>query len=227
MPPSLDADAFLNQPIYAWDTLTLLSDIEDFIDFSESNIDWQLKRELRRLKIEHADVIIDDPHTDAQYKGQQIEGAEYRFNVSLAQRVRYSALTALITSVEWSLLVLRRRAQFSIPDKPEKINEAVHLVSVFAERAGHDLQEERELLATLVQVRNCIVHSSGRIETYKYATDLRQQLAAFSGGIRLSRVSFLGEGIEIEAGYLQQVLERAQRWLPALEKTLYEGGHVR
>jgi hypothetical protein len=227
MPPSFDADAFLNQPIYAWDTLTLLSDIEDFIDFSESNIDWQLKRELRRLKIEHAEVIIDDPHTDAQYKDQQIEAAEYRFNVSLAQRVRYSALTALITSIEWSLLVLRRRAQFSIPDKPDRTNEAVHLVSVFAERAGHDLQDERELLATLVQVRNCIVHSSGRIETYKYAADLRQRLAGFATGIRLSSVSFLGEGIEIEAGYLQEVLDRAKRWLPALERALYEGGHVR
>ena len=150
MPQSFDAEAFLNQPIYAWDTLTLLGDIEDFIDFSEANIEWQLKRELRRLKTEHAEVIIDDPYTDAQYKDQQIEGTEYRFNVSLAQRVRYSALTALITSVEWSILVLRRRAQFTIPDKPEKLSEAVHLISVFTSKVQQDLSAEEPLLSMLV-----------------------------------------------------------------------------
>ena len=167
MPPSFDAEAFLNQPIHAWDTLTLLGDIEDFIDFSEANIDWQLKRELRRLKAEHMEVIVDDPNMDAQYKDQQIEGAEYRFSVSLAQRVHYSALTALITSIEWSMLALRRRAQFAVPDKPEKVSEVVHLVSVFSSKAQQNLGEEQALLSMLVQVRNCIVHSSGFIETYK------------------------------------------------------------
>jgi DNA primase large subunit len=226
MPQSFDADAFLNQPIYAWDTLTLLGDIEDFIDFSEANIDWQLKRELRRLKAEHEQVIIDDPSDDAQYKDQEIEGTEYRFSVSLAQRVRYSALTALITSIEWSFLVLRKRAQFAIPDRPEKSTEVVHLLSVFASRVKQDLDAERALLTTLVQVRNCIVHSSGRIETYKYAADLRNRLTGFPG-IRLSNVSFLGEGIEIESGCLQGVLEQAKQWLPQLEKALYDGGHVK
>ena len=226
MPPSFDAEAFLNQPIFAWDTLTLLGDIEDFIDFSEANIDWQLKRELRRLKAEHEKVIIDDPHMDAQYKDQQLEGAEYRFNVSLAQRVRYSALTAIITSLEWSLLVLQRRAQFTIPKKPEKVSEAVHLLAVFSAMVAQDLDAEREVLATLIQVRNCIVHSSGRIESYKYRAELRQRLSGFPG-VCLSNASFLGEGIEIESGYLQSVLEQAKQWLPALEKALYEGAHVK
>jgi hypothetical protein len=226
MPQSFDAEAFLNQPIFAWDTLTLLSDIEDFIDFSEANIEWQLKRELRRLKAEHTEVIIDDPYTDAQYKDQQIQGTEYRFNVSLAQRVRYSALTALITSIEWSFLVLRGRAQFPIPAKPDRVSEVVHLVAVFASTACQNLDAERTLLSTLVQVRNCIVHSSGRIAPYKYASELRQRMVGFHG-VRLSNADFLGEGIEIEPGYLQSVLEQAKRWLPALEKALYEAGHVK
>ena len=36
-----------------------------FIDFSEASVDWQLKRELRKLELEHAEVIIEDPYTDA------------------------------------------------------------------------------------------------------------------------------------------------------------------
>ena len=226
MPLSFDANAFLSQPIDAWDTLTLLNDIEDFIDFSEANIEWQLRRELRRLKAEHAVVIIDDPHMDVQYKAHEVEGIEYRFNVSLAQRVRYSALTALITSMEWSLLMLQRRAEFVIPEKPERTSLIVHLISVFASMAQHDLHREQAQLATLVQVRNCIIHSSGRIETYKYANELRQRLLGFQG-ICLSNVTYLGEGVEVESGYLQSVLQHARRWLPALEKALYDRKQMR
>ena len=226
MPTSLDLDALLNQPLFGWDTLSLLGDVEDFLDFSEANIDWQRRRELRRVEAESATFNSGDPHTDAQYRDHQLEGVDYRFNVSLSQRVRYSGLTSLITSLEWSLLVLQNLALFDIPKKPDKTNEAVHLVSVFAREAKHDLHAEVELLTLLVQVRNCVVHAAGRIGSYQYSDELRVRLAGFQG-IKISTANFLGEGIEIEQGFLQGVLERAKIWLPALEKALYVQGSLR
>jgi hypothetical protein len=223
---SIDVEALLNQPLFGWDTLSLLGDVEDFLDFSEANIEWQLQRELRRVHAENELVQLDDPSLEAQYKDQQIESVEYRFSVSLTQRVRYSGLTSLITSIEWSLLVLRNLATFKVPDRPERTSEAVHLLSVFAKAANQDLQREIKLLELLVQVRNCIVHSAGRIGTYKHAGDLRAKLVGFVG-IKLSTANFLGEGVEIEPGFLQGVLEKAKLWLPSLEKAMYEQGLLR
>ncbi len=226
MSPKFDLDALFDQPLFGWDTLSLLGDVEDFLDFSEANIEWQLKRELRRVETDNSTFDTGDPHFDAQYRDQQLENVEYRFKVSLAQRVRYSGLTSLITSLEWSLLVLRNLAIFKVPVKPEGTNEAVHRLTVFATEAKRDLRCEIELLALLVKVRNCIVHAAGRISTYKYAQELRTSLAGFQG-IKISTANFLGEGIEIEQGFLQGVLEKAKVWLPALEKALYELGALR
>lgn len=220
------SDALLNQPLFGWDTVSLLGDVEDFLDFSEANIEWQRKREMRRVEAEIEAFESGDPLTDALYREQKLEEVEYRFDVSLAQRVRYSGLTSLITSLEWSLLVLRNLALFPITKTPDKANEAVHLLSVLAREAKHDVQSEIELLALLVQVRNCVVHSAGRLATYKYGEELRTRLVGFQG-IKVSTANFLGEGVEIEQGFLQGVLERAKVWLPALEKALYDQGSLR
>lgn len=220
---SIDAEALLNQEIFGWDTLSFLCDVEDFLDFSEANIEWQLERELRRVRAENETFELDDPLLEAQYKDQQLEGVKYRFNVSLAQRVRYSGLTFLITSIEWTLLLLRRLATRGVPDRPQKTNYAVHLLSFFAADANEDLQAEIDLLELLVQVRNCIVHSAGHIGTYEHSDDLRAKLVGFRG-IKISTAHLLGEGIEIEQGFLQDVLAKAKVWLPSLQRAMYEHG---
>lgn len=150
----------------------------------------------------------------------------YRFDVSLTQRVRYAALTAFITTVEWVLISLRNRAAFSVPTKPDGKNEAVHILESFDRAASLDLSSQTQLLETLVQVRNCIVHAAGLIDSYGHGEDLRQRLA-HGAGIRTSNANFLGEGIEIEQRYLQGVIEDSKTWLPNLEKVMHEKGLLR
>ena len=43
----IDLDRLLNEPTYAWDFQYMIGDVEDFLDFSESNIAWQHRRELQ------------------------------------------------------------------------------------------------------------------------------------------------------------------------------------
>src|SRR3989304_5298528 len=90
----LDITALLDQTFFGLDTLSMLGDIEDFIEFSESNIEWQKHRELRRAEQECKDMEFDNPQFKFQYQVQMLEGVEYRFEVSLKQRVRYAALIA-------------------------------------------------------------------------------------------------------------------------------------
>jgi len=213
MKKPIDLVAFLDQTFFGLDTIAMLGDIEDFIDFSENNIDWQKRRELRRAERECEEEQFDDPCVAAQYHDQTIDGVAYRFEVSLTQRVRYAALTSLITTIEWVLISLKNHTALTVPKKPEGKSEAVHFLEVFNQAASVGLTSEIQTIETLVQVRNCIVHSAGLLVSYKHGPDLRQSLSACHG-----------EAVEIEQGYLQEVVEEVKRWLPRLEKAMHEKG---
>lgn len=226
MPKSIDLEAFLDKTFFAIDTFFLLSDIEDFIDFSESNIGWQKRREIHRTEIACADHNFDDPREVAQFRTQTMDGVLYRFEVSLTQRVRYAALVSLITTIEWVLLSLKGRSVLEYQKKPGGTSEAVYLLSQFGKASAVDLLDEIKVLETLVQVRNCIVHAAGLLGSYKHGQKLRERLTAYKG-IRVSDINSLGDSIEIELNHLQCVVKDVKRWLPNLEDAMRKKGHLR
>lgn len=226
MTSKLDLTALLDHTFFGLDTLAMLGDVEDFIEFSEGNIGWQKHRELRRAEKECNDTEFDDPRQEAQYRDQILEGVEYRFDVSLTQRVRYAALIALITTVEWVVLALKKRAAFDFPTKPKKKNEAVHALSVFNRKAALGLEQKILLLETLSQVRNCIVHAAGLLASYQYQPELRQSLIVLPG-IKVSNLNFLGDSIDIEAGFLEGIIKDVREWLPNVEKAVSEQRFLR
>lgn len=225
MTSKFDLDALLNHTFFGLDTLAMLGDIDDFIEFSESNIGWQKHRALRHAEQECDNTEFDDPRLETQYLDQMLEGVDYRFEVSLKQRVRYAALIALITTIEWVLLALKKRATFDFPKKPEKTNEAVHALSEFNKRAVIGLEHKMLLLETLIQVRNCIVHAAGLLASYQHELELRQKLVELSG-IKVSRLNFLGDSIEIETGFLESVIKDVRVWLPNVEKIALKKGFL-
>ena len=226
MTTKIDLNAFLDQKFFGLDTLTMLGDVEDFIEFSESNINWQKNRELRRAKQKCNDAEFDDPRVDSLYRDHTLEGVEYRFEVSLKQRVRYAALTTLITTIEWVLLALKECTSFEFPKKPEKTNEAIHILSVFNEKTALDLEQKILFLETLIQIRNCIVHAAGLLASYQFEPELREKLGALPG-VKVSNLNFLGDSIEIETGFLEGVIEDVRLWLPNVEKEVSERGLIR
>jgi hypothetical protein len=221
-----DLASVIDQTLFGIDTLTMLGDVEDFIAFSEINIDWQKHRELRRAEKECDDAEFDDAQLKASYRDQRLEGVEFRFEASLKQRVRYSALITLITTIEWTLLALKNRSAFSFPKKPNKKNEVVHVLSVLNQKTASALDREIQLLEVLVQVRNCIVHAAGLLASYQHESEVRRGLALLTG-IRVSKLSCLGDGIEIEAGFLDGIIKDVGRWLPQLEQAVSEQGLLR
>jgi hypothetical protein len=226
MTKPIGLEALLNLTFFGLDTISMLGDIEDFINFSENNIDWQKRRELRCAESECAKEQFDDPRDAAQFHAQTIDGVTYRFEVSLAQRVRYAALVSLITTIEWVLISLKNRATFDIPEKPNGKSEAMHFLDTFNQAASVGLTSEIQTIETLVQIRNCIVHAAGLLASYKYGNELRQNISACHG-VKVSDINLLGESVEIEQGYLQCVVEGIKRWLPNLEMVMDEKGLLR
>lgn len=226
MTTKLDLATLLDQTFFSLDTLAMLGDVENFIEFSESNIEWQKNRELRRVEYECNVAEIDNPRLAAQYQDQMLEGVEYRFEVSLKQRVRYAALVALITTIEWVLLALKRRAAFMFPKTPQKKNEAVHALSVFDKKAAIGLEQKILLIESMIQVRNCIVHAAGLLASYQYESELREKLEGLRG-VKVSSLNFLGDSIEIETGFLERIIKDVRVWLPNVEKVVSERGFLR
>ena len=161
----------------------------------------------------------------AQLQNQAREGVEYRFGVILKQRVRYAALTALITTVEWCLISLKKRASFDFPNNDVNENEAVYILKVFNNKMKLELESKVLLIQKLIQVRNCIVHAAGLLESchHKKVSNLRQSLESLHG-VKASNINFLGESIEIEYGFLEGVIGDVRKWLPYLEKSAIEQG---
>jgi hypothetical protein len=180
------------------DTMLMLTDLKNFIDFSEENIRWQQKRELYQAKQE-----------------SQREDVYRRFR-SLLQQVRYTALITLLTVIErvaTKVETAAERMDRSIPRRPAGKNKAVHLFEVVNKFNELGWAQQLQILETLTQVRNCIVHAAGLIDEYEHGAQLRLRLADFDG-IRISDDDFWGQDtIEFEEGYLQSQIEDAKAWL--------------
>lgn len=226
MKSKFDLDSILDQTLFGLDILSMLGDVEHFIEFSESNIEWQKQRQLKRTQQECDEGDFDDPNIEVQYRHQMLDSVEYRFEVSLKQRVRYAGLTSLITTIEWCLLALKKRAAFDFPKKSDKTNEAVHILSVFNERAGLNLTGKIQFLEHLVEVSNCIVHAAGLPGSFRREAQLRTNLPMLRG-ITFSSANFLGESIAVESGFLESVIEDVRGWLPSLEKAAAQQGLLR
>lgn len=226
MPKPIDLEAFLDKTFFSIDTFSMLSDIKDFIDFSENNIDWQKRREIRHTEIACANEHFDTPHEKAKFHEQMIDAVHYRFEVSLSQRIRYATLISLITTIEWVLSSLKKRSNIKIPKKTNRTSDAVHLLIQFDQSASAGLSSKIQIIETLVQVRNCIVHAAGLLASYKHSSDLQQRLSTYNG-IRISDINRLGDAIEIEKNHLQRVVEDVKGWLPSLENDMQAKGLLR
>lgn len=90
-----DLQKFLDTPIEAFDFQFMIGDVKDFLEFSESNIDWQYRHELQAIA---NGKDYDDFPPD--YRHHLEQNAEHRFKVSLPLRVRYGAVLAFTTSVD-------------------------------------------------------------------------------------------------------------------------------
>jgi len=199
-----ELDRLLNQTIYSWDVSSLLSGVVDFLEFSEGNLSWQRRRDLRRAENEAAalDFEPQDAHLLPRARDQIIEGAKYRFDFGLSQSVRYAGLVAYVTCVEWCSRLFTARLAQSLPKRPNGKNDAVHVLENLNERVGQRFMHEIEIFRQIVSVRNCVVHSSGLVKGDKHEVEVRKTLTTVPG-FCISKEGFLGDSVYIEEGTIE------------------------
>jgi hypothetical protein len=217
----IDLERLVNEPHYAFGFQYWIGDVEDFLEFSESNIEWQHRRELQdiRRRAETADW-------PEGYQQHLEENAEYRFKVSLPLRVRYAAVVALTTSVEWSVGHLVKLLKEPLTKKPVGRNEVVHALIELQQRTGIGSVGTVQDYEAIVHIRNCIAHSAGIEEHY----ERRDQLAAAVKrleGVSLDNWHYLGKHVCIAKGALNPHIRQIGDLVVALHKASHEQGLLR
>jgi len=221
--PNVDLERLLSEPIYAFDFQSMIGDVADFLDFSESNIEWQYRRELQRIR-RRAEAEELPPG----YREHLETNAEHRFKISLPLRIRYGVVIALATSVEWSIGFVVSRLRELLPEKPRGRNLTVHALFELQRRTGVGRTDSVHDYESLVWIRNCIAHSAGIEEHYNYK--FRGELAAAVGrlnGFTLDNWHFFRKHICIERGALNPYIEGMRDLVVALHKAAHEQGLLR
>lgn len=215
-----DLQKFLDTPIDAFDFQFMIGDVRDFLEFSESNIEWQYRRVLQGIA---HDKDLDNP---PGYRDHLEQNAEHRFKVSLPLRVRYGALLAFTTSVEWAVAYLNKCAASPVADDRDGTNLTVKTLREFSARVGIDADVVIDDYEALVQIRNCIAHTAGIVETYRFKEALPSAVAKVNG-VTLANWHFFGDQICIEKGALEPHIDRAAELVVSLHSALREKGHLK
>lgn len=214
--PDFDLERFMNETYYAIDLQRMIGDIDNFLKFSESTIEWQYRRELQDIR-----TRAEFGEFSPEYKEHLETSAAHRFKASLPLRVRYAALIALITSVEWSMTFLVKRLKEPLCKTPKNCNETVHALKSLQRRTGVGSPELVDDYNALVQIRNCIAHSAGIKEHYKYREQLQSAVGSLKG-FALDNWNFLGEQVCIEKGALTHYIQHFGEFIVALHKAAHE-----
>lgn len=217
--PDSDLDRILDMTIDAMDFQFMISDVKDFLTFSEENIAWQHRRE------RHA-IDLQDWSADAHQERYHLEqGTDHRFQVSLPLRVRYSALIAFVTSVEWSMEYLARSLQSPVGKKKKGVNPCVHLLRDLTKRTGIDASEAIANYEALVKLRNCVAHAGGIVDSYEYKADLPSAVERIPG-TTLESWHFFGPQVCFSRGALEGPIAETAELVLSLHRELREQGHL-
>jgi hypothetical protein len=197
-----NSEKFLNTPIFAFDQLGILSSVAEFLTFSEDNIVKQKVVALEDIDKELTGVDEDEIFS---YRDHLQTNIEFRFDVALPMRVRYAALTAFTSTVEWSMTILKPKSPIS--KEPKNTSRTIHLLYAYAERCSMSLDSEIKRLEFLIWVRNSIMHNAGTLKGYKHEQDVRNAIAAYAPGFSISNWHHIGDTVEIKHGTLEPLIK--------------------
>jgi len=197
-----DLKLMLATPMALDARLFAFEDILTFLEFSEYNIEWQKRRELRRVEVEMKPISNEGDLSE--YHHELDDGVLFRFDVALPMRVRYAALTFLISTIEWSMKL--RRLSFNVPEKDKGKNETVHLLTQFYSRLQIPSLRQVDQLEFLIWVRNSIMHNSGVLAGYQYEDDIRKRITAYEPDFIISNWHFIGDTVEVRQGVIEKLV---------------------
>jgi hypothetical protein len=137
-------------------------------------------------------------------------------------RVRYAALTSLISTIEWSLEALVQEYGLKIASADNK-NRTIHRLHHLAREWSLDLASPITQLEFIIWVRNAIIHNSGLLKGYQQEKAIRQAILQYPPAFTISNWHFVGDTIEIQRGAIEPLIAT---W-KSIIYDLYKSAHQR
>jgi hypothetical protein len=194
-----------NKPIYLWDFYFQFSDLLDFLEFSESNIEY--KRKINVQNLNRTTKLKNIDHAEYAAELQNIEG---RFDITLSRSIRYSAVIALATTIEWISKFLNSNAFEKA--KESNGNKSINILKEFIIRSEFNKPHNVDKLDKIIKIRNCITHSMGSVKGDRFEVEIKDFINAIEG-FSLSDSHFIEEVINIEKGTIESIITETQGWL--------------
>ena len=208
---------WLDTPICILDVQQQFDDILEFVEFSEKNIEWQKRSHIQTLDRKAQKFRYESP----EYFNE-LQEIEYRFDIILSRKVRYSALLSLITTIEWNARFFESNVANSLEPKQTGLNASFCIYKQITERTRFKNGDNfLSIIDALIKVRNCIAHSGGIVTDYKYSDEIRsvvQKLEGFSIG----NGGLSDEFIIIERGSVELLGKKLSEWVSSLINTSFE-----
>src|SRR5215813_2176678 len=196
-----------SKPLYLWDFYLQFSDLLDFLNFSERNLDWQRMSHVQSLN-RRAELQKYGP--DEYYS--ELNNIEYRFNVCLSRNIRYASVIALATAVERVATFLCTRTASKLLPESKEVNTSIHVLRTLFKMAGSNLSENLDTLEKIVKIRNCIAHAMGSVKDYKYGEEIRNLVSTLAG-FRISNEDYIEEAIHLNKGAIEAIIQDTRKWI--------------
>ncbi|OAI10174.1 hypothetical protein [Methylomonas methanica] len=209
-------EQFLKEKIYAFLEQSMISDVKDFLVTSECNVEIQHAKELDR--IQQLDVENNLPR--GYILGLE-EIARLRFEINMPIIIRYSAVVLLVTMIEWSIKNLNK--QLRIPILIRDNNFVVNFFKKLSSEINFQQNEVLKDIEAIVYVRNCITHSAGILNEYKYSEQLPGFIARLNG-FTFNNTAFVDGYLWIERNALNQYIDVIGDFIFLIFKDCYEKG---
>lgn len=214
----MELEKFLNKPMFIFDLETQFSDLLDFIEFSEYNIEWQKRSQLQRLRRE-ANLLKFD--SDEYFS--KLQSIQYRFDINLTRKVRYGSLIALVISIQWIIDSIKNKLTWHIKKKPKNVNISVHIITEILDKYCEPVAHNMQIIESIIKIRNCIVHSGGIVKGYKYQNEI-EDIVSNIEGCSIPADSIPGDIIDLDEKCIEKITIETKTWIvPFIEGCIIKG----
>ena len=137
----------------------LFSNLRRFVDYSESNLEWQHRVRIQRLWMEAGKCELAPP----EYYGQAENDLNADYELVIPNLIRYSSLVLLVTYVEWFVRFCEQYSDKMDWGKPPTSRKKKILRKIQwlrnRQRTSFSHPFDCEIEA-LIELRNCILHDA-------------------------------------------------------------------
>lgn len=198
----------------------LFTNLRKFVDYAETNLDWQHRTQVQKLFGEASKDTSTPP--EYYYQAKDRLNDDYQFVIPNA--IRYSSLVMLVTYIEWFIKFCEnyseKRGWGESPTQKSKIiiRKIEWLSSRQSKKFTHPFNDRIE---TLIELRNCIVHDAAIVEN-----EHQKNAVQMLGGIRLGKFLYLENLIIIEQGTIEALMDEVEEWINAFLDYLDIGDQI-